>query len=100
MRITGTLLIDIDIRLTVSIKFHAIALGRVRRYFANSTEQEKREIDINWLSKLDPVVDEKKKTIILKACNSFVKKFIEENYLNQLKKGIAIDGFAITELTA
>jgi hypothetical protein len=40
----------------------------------------------NWLSKLSPVIDEENKTIELKAPNSLVKQWVEDNYGRTIKQ--------------
>ncbi|MBM3467715.1 MAG: hypothetical protein FJX70_07820, partial [Alphaproteobacteria bacterium] len=40
----------------------------------------------NWFSKLTPVIDEQNKTIELKVSNSFVKQWIETNYMDMIQK--------------
>jgi hypothetical protein len=40
----------------------------------------------NWLSKLIPVIDEENKTIELKAPNSLVKQWVEDNYGRTIKQ--------------
>ena len=39
----------------------------------------------NWFSKLSPVIDEQNRTIELKAPNSFVKQWVESNYMEMIR---------------
>jgi hypothetical protein len=53
----------------------------------------------NWFSKLTPVIDEQNRTIELKAHNSFIQRWIEDNYRNVIEKTAISMGLRFKEIT-
>jgi hypothetical protein len=53
----------------------------------------------NWFSNLVPIIDEKARTIELKAPNSFVKQWIETNYRDMIKEIAKSLGLELKEIT-
>ena len=67
--------------------------GRVRQSLA---EVYGEAIDRNWFSKLIANVDEERKEIKLKAPTSFVKDWIETNYLDVIKRLVNNEQFKVS----
>jgi len=53
----------------------------------------------NWCNKLVPIIDEKARTIELKAPNLFVKQWIETNYRDMIKEIAKSLGLELKEIT-
>lgn len=52
----------------------------------------------NWFSKLTPVINEETKTLEIKASNSFVQQWIEDNYKNIIEKITITMGLKFKEI--
>jgi len=67
--------------------------GRVRQSLAEAYGEA---IDRNWFSKLIANVDKERKEIKLKAPTSFVKDWIETNYLDVIKRLVNNEQFKVS----
>lgn len=59
--------------------------GKIREEFANAQGIDGDAIDNHWLSKLDANINKEHNSITLKAPSQFIKSFIQERFLEQLK---------------
>ena len=73
--------------------------GRVRESFIRAFGDDGEGIDQAWLSKVEPQVDEQKKTIELKAPSSFFKDYIEQRYLPYITKVAQESGFTMAGIS-
>ena len=72
--------------------------GEVRKKLISELGEQGRAIDKSWFSKLSDEIDEKRKTLSLKAPSEFFKDYISSNYLHQIKRYAQSQGYVVGDV--
>lgn len=72
--------------------------GNVRKKLISEFGDQGRAIDKSWFSKLSEEVDEKQKTLSLKAPSEFFKDYITSNYLQKIKRYAQSLGYEVGDV--